>query len=186
MAKPLTVTFSAGSSGQWSIRRIEVVRGEGLASAPTLSVSEDAGHSETAISIWTLTGVVSNLRYTDEAEREGLAAVQAGLGRPEATRAALIPIRKSAAWWNLAQDQRRAIFEERSHHIAIGRDYLPGVARRLHHSRDLGGPFDFLTWFEYAPTDEARFDEMLRRLRATEEWNHIDREVDVRLARMPI
>jgi len=48
----------------------------------------------------------------------------------------------------LTQDERREIFEERSRHIATGLEYLPAVARRLHHSRDLGGPFDFLTWFE--------------------------------------
>ena len=70
--------------------------------------------------------------------------------RPQATRAALIPIRKTAAWWDLAQDERRAIFEEQSRHIGIGMEYLPAVARRLHHSRELGEPFDFLTWFEYA------------------------------------
>ena len=35
----------------------------------------------------------------------------------------LIPIRKNEAWWALAQDERRAIFEERSHHIAIGLEY---------------------------------------------------------------
>jgi hypothetical protein len=28
--------------------------------------------------------------------------------------AALIPIKKSAVWWAMAQDERRAIFEERS------------------------------------------------------------------------
>jgi len=44
-------------------------------------------------------------------------AVQEPLGRPTATRAALILIKKSADWWALAQDKRRAIFEERSHHI---------------------------------------------------------------------
>jgi len=71
--------------------------------------------------------------------------------RTYATRAALIPIRKSEAWWALAQDERRAIFEEQSKHIAIGMEYLPPVARRLHHCRELGEAFDFLTWFEYAP-----------------------------------
>ena len=109
--------------------------------------------------------------------------MQAALGRPEATRAALIPIRKNAAWWNLAQDERRAIFEERSRHIAIGRDYLPAVARRLHHCRGLGGPFDFLTWFEYAADAEPAFDAMLVRLRETEEWCYVEREVDIRLTR---
>ena len=73
--------------------------------------------------------------------------------------------------------------EEQSHHIAIGLDYLPAVARRLHHSRDLGEPFDFLTWFEFAADDEAQFDHMLERLRATPEWRYVDREVEVRLTR---
>ena len=40
------------------------------------------------------------------------------LGRPEATCAALIPIKKSAAWWELTQEERRQIFEDKSHHIA--------------------------------------------------------------------
>jgi len=61
--------------------------------------------------------------------------------------------------------------------------YLPAVARRLHHSRDLGEPFDFLTWFEYAPEHSAAFEELVVRLRASEEWKYVDREVDIRLVR---
>jgi chlorite dismutase len=102
---------------------------------------------------------------------------------PCATCAALIPIRKSDAWWELTQDERRAVFEARSRHIALGLEYLPAVARRLHHSRDLGEPFDFLTWFEYAPEAAADFEELVARLRATEEWTFVQREVDVRLTR---
>ena len=98
-------------------------------------------------------------------------------------RDALLPIRKSAVWWALAQDERRAIFEEQSAHIALGLRALPAVARRLHHARDLDEPFDFLTWFEYAPADAPRFDELLARLRATREWAFVDREIDIRLVR---
>jgi hypothetical protein len=61
--------------------------------------------------------------------------------------------------------------------------YLPEVARRLHHSRDLGEPFDFLTWFEYAPEYSAAFEELVVSLRASEEWKYVDREVDIRLVR---
>jgi hypothetical protein len=43
--------------------------------------------------------------------------------------------------------------------------------------------FDFLTWFEFAPADERRFDELIAMLRATEEWTFIDREVDIRVER---
>ncbi len=71
--------------------------------------------------------------------------------------------------------------EERSHHIQIGMQYLPAIARRLHHSCDLGEPFDFLTWFEYAPEDAEAFERMTRTLRDTEEWQYIEREMDLRL-----
>jgi chlorite dismutase len=118
------------------------------------------------------------------AEHDALAARQPPLGRPEATRAALIPIRKTEAWWALSQDERRAVFEERSHHIAIGLEYLPSMARRLHHCRDLGEPFDFLTWFEYAPSSAAAFEQLVARLRATEEWSFVEREIDLRLSRV--
>ncbi|WP_233197344.1 MULTISPECIES: chlorite dismutase family protein [Cryobacterium] len=97
-------------------------------------------------------GAVSNQRYTTAAELTRLNAQSPALGRPDATVASLIPITKSNAWWELAQDERRAIFEETSHHIRRAMDYLPAVARKLHHCRDLGGPFDFLTWFEFAPS----------------------------------
>jgi len=92
----------------------------------------------------------------------------------------LIPIRKADSWWTLAQDERRALLVES--HITIGLDYLPAVARRLHHSRDLGEPFDFLTWFEYAPKDSGQFEDLVGRLRSTAEWSHVDREVDIRLS----
>jgi hypothetical protein len=61
---------------------------------------------------------------------------------------------------------------------------LPAVARRLHHSRELGEPFDFLTWFEYAPEHARSFEELVRRLRETEEWRYVDREIDIRLSRV--
>ena len=57
------------------------------------------------------------------------------------------------------------------------------MARRLHHSRELGEEFDFLTWFEYAPADAAAFEELVALLRLTEEWRYVDREVDIRLTR---
>ena len=97
--------------------------------------------------------------------------------------AAFIPIRKNAAWWALSQDDRRAVFEERSSHVKIGLKYLPAVARRLHHCRDLSEdePFDFLTWFEYAPASEDEFNILLAELRASEEWKYVDREMDIRL-----
>ena len=108
-----------------------------------------------------MAGVASHVRYVERAEKEQLAAVQAGLGRPEATCAALIPIKKSAAWWELTQEERRQIFEDKSHHIASSLKYLPAIARQLYHCRDLGEPFDFVTWFEYEPAHAEAFEELV-------------------------
>lgn len=178
------VTFVASASGSWRIDRISPVIGDSLPAADRLEMVERPEAPANSEATWTLRGVTSNVRYTKHDEVAALAKRQQGLGRPEATRAALIPIRKNAAWWALAQDERRAIFEEGSHHIAIGLEYLPGVARRLHHSRDLGEPFDFLTWFEYAPEHAEAFEDLVQRLRQTPEWRYVDREVDIRLSRI--
>jgi len=183
MAAPLLVHFIGGTSGQWKIDRVDPVIGKGLAAADRLAVVQAPAMENDVDSAWVVRGVTSNTRYTNKREVESLASRQAGLGRSGATRAALIPIRKTASWWDLAQDERRAIFEEQSRHIGIGLEYLPAVARRLHHSRELGEPFDFLTWFEYAPEASDAFEKMVGRLRLTAEWRYVDREVDVRLSR---
>jgi chlorite dismutase len=183
MPAPLLVTFAAGETGPWRIVQNKAVSGASLGAASHLAMNDGAMDDTPAA--WCLRGVTSNTRYTTKAETDALRARQQGLGRQRATCAALIPIRKSAAWWDLAQDERRAIVEERSRHIAIGLDYLPAIARRLHHCRDLGSaqPFDFLTWFEYAPQDESAFEALVGKLRATEEWRFVEREADVRLVR---
>ena len=169
--------------GGWRIQEMEAVRGPRLELVQRLAVVEGCGAPIRTDASWVLRGVTSNERYATRQEHDALLAIQEPLGRPTAVRAALIPIKKSADWWALAQDQRRAIFEQRSHHIAMGLRYLPAVARRLHHSRDLAEPFDFLTWFEYAPTAAEAFEELVGRLRATEEWAYVEREVDIRLIR---
>jgi chlorite dismutase len=180
LSPPRLFTFVGGSAGPWKITRNATVRGDGLPAAARLDVVAGAPPSGFA-GAWVLRGVVSNERYVTRAEKTQLVGVQEAIGRPHATRAALIPLKKSAAWWAMTQDERRAIFEERSAHIAIGLQYLPAVARRLHHCRDLDEPFDFLTWFDYSAADEGRFDELLARLRETEEWKYVEREVDVRV-----
>lgn len=134
---------------------------------------------------WVLRGVTSNERYVSRTEHEALVTTQEPLGRAASTRAALIPITKSDAWWELPQDERRRIFAESSHHVATGLEYLPAVARRLHHGRDLGEPFDFLTWFEFAPEHADAFEELVDRLRETKEWAYVEREIDIRLFREP-
>jgi len=164
---------------------MNAVVGTPLQRIERLSIVDREIQAHTPGAEWPLRGVSSYGRYVTRQERSALEATQPPLGRPEATYAALIPIAKSDAWWDLPQDERRDILETSSAHIATGRRYLPAIARRLYQSRDLGEPFDFLTWFEYAPEDAMRFEELVHQLRRTEEWRYVRREVDIRLQIAP-
>lgn len=173
-------TFAAGEHGEWCIARIVAPLGDGLAPAARLAVHNAV--STPADCAWSVSGMLSNERYVTRPEKSALLALQTAT---VPTCATLIALRKSAHWWAMTQDERRAVFETQSRHIALGLELGAGITRRLHHCRDLveDAPFDFLTWFEYAPQDEARFDALLARLRASEEWRYVEREVDIRLSR---
>jgi len=175
--------FAGGRTGAWDVERMSAVMGPPLPAVDRVAVREDQHLPDPQGSAWLLHGVTSHERYVQRRERSALVERQPALGRPEATRAALIPIRKSAAWWELTQDERRAIFEESSGHITTGLAYLPAIARRLYHSRDLCEPLRFLTWFEYAPAFTELFEELVGKLRETEEWAYVEREVDIRISR---
>jgi len=175
------VTFIGGATGPWQVVKMDAVVGPTLEQVTRLAISEGNLAALPSEGGWLLRGVTSNERYVTRKEKEALIARQPDLGRPEATCAALVPIGKSASWWNLMQDERRRIFETQSHHIKTGIKYLPAVARRLYHCRDLGEPFDFLTWFEYAPADAAAFEQLVAALRKSEEWRYVEREIDIRL-----
>lgn len=175
--------FIGGNAGPWLIDSVQGVVGESMSTASRVAVVSGAVLQPPPGALWLLRGMTSNERYVVREEKSALVNRQEGLGRVASTRAALIPIRKNAAWWALAQDERREIFEAQSRHIEIGLKYLPAVARRLHHCRDLGSeePFDFLTWFEYAPSHSTAFEELVQLLRASPEWKYVEREVDIRL-----
>jgi hypothetical protein len=182
VAAPIPATFVGARAGTWRIERCAAVVGEGLPGAPYLAVLQ-SGQELPADPAFALRGSTGHVRYVEQTEKAALAKVTPPLGRPEATMAALIPIRKTDAWWELAQDERRAVLEQRSQHISLGLRYLPAIARRLYHARELGEPFDFLTWFEYAPQHVSAFEDLVAALRASEEWKYVEREVDLRLVR---
>ena len=178
--------FVGGETGSWRVTEMNIITGMPITDVKRINII--AG--ETLLpqgASWLLRGITSNDRYVVRNEKDQLVTKQPSLGRPDAVCAALIPIRKNAAWWGLSQDERRSVLEEQSKHVAVGLQYLPAVARRLHHCRDLGEnePFDFLTWFEYAPANEAAFNRLVSELRASAEWKYVDREIDIRLVREP-
>ncbi|QLE54680.1 chlorite dismutase family protein [Nostoc sp. TCL26-01] len=176
-------SFIGGKQGIWRVLEARGILGESLELVDRLNVVNDAVTNLPLDSLWILQGFSSNIRYAVRDEINVLQSVQPVLNRSEAILAVLIPIKKSAQWWEMPQDERRAIFEEQSHHTANGLEYLPGVARRLLHCRDIEEPFDFLTWFEFAPEHSSAFDELLLRMRATKEWEYVEREVEIRLQR---
>jgi hypothetical protein len=179
--------FLGGATGPWIVTDVKAVVGNSLPVTERLDIVNGLIPDPPEGTKWMLRGVTSNERYVTREEKERLLAKQTALGRAEATCSALIPIRKSTAWWGLTQDERRAIFEDRSHHTEVGLKYLPAVARRLHHCRDLSDaePFDFVTLFDYAPSDSSAFEELVAELRASEEWKFVEREVDIRMVRVP-
>ena len=150
--------FVGGDSGLWRIVGTETIVGKSLPEAKRLNVISASELQPETNAPWVLRGITSNERYVMREEKNEIVVKQQGLARPEATCAALIPIRKNAAWWEFTQDERRSDLSENE-------------------------PFDFLNWFEFAPTHEAEFNALLSELRATEEWKYVDREVDIRLVR---
>jgi len=105
------IRFAGGSSGVWRVLALRSVRGEALPHVERVAIYR--GKEPLPFeSRWTLSGVISNTRYVERPEQQELTLKQAPLGRLEATTAALIPIRKTAAWWNLTQEERPERFRE--------------------------------------------------------------------------
>ncbi|MBA4064809.1 MAG: hypothetical protein C0501_14070 [Isosphaera sp.] len=136
-------------------------------------------------------GVVRHHDYTSRADREALAGSRPPPPAGPDTVAVLIPVRKSAAWWALPQDERAAHFRERAGHpghTAIGAGYADRVYRKLYHTRyAVETPdHDFLTYFEFERAHEPAFDALLAKLRdpaVNPEWGYVDREYEVRMTR---
>jgi hypothetical protein len=101
VAGPLHVAFAGGRLGSWRVERMEIVQGEALPFVDRLEMIDGSAVAAPS-AVWVLRGTTSNERYVTRAERAALEAAQRPLERPDPTRAALIPIRKSAAWWQLA------------------------------------------------------------------------------------
>ncbi len=98
--------FVGNNTDSWKVINMNTITGDALGPVSHLIIRPGSLDKPTE-GLWSLKGVISNLRDTERAEKDQLTAIQADLGRPEATYAALIPIRKSKAWWVLTQDERR-------------------------------------------------------------------------------
>jgi chlorite dismutase len=174
------ISFAGGNHGSWRVISMDTISGDSLLRVSNIAVIKNGIEKPKEIQ-WTLNAFISNLRYTTRPEKTDLDKSSRPLGQPEYNYAAMILIKKSDTWWMLTQDERRKIFEEDSKHIGISLEYMSFISRQLHHSRDLGEPFDFVTWFEFSSLHENKFNELLKKLRHTEEWKYVTREIDIRL-----
>ncbi len=109
-------SFVGGDTGAWRVVKTEAIVGQALPAAKRLAIVAGSEIPSEPRAAWVLRGITSNERYVDREERRQIVAKVLDLGRPEATCAALIPIRKNEAWWALTQEERLGIFKEQSHH----------------------------------------------------------------------
>ena len=177
-----------GRATRYSVERVIPVRGPGL---PGVEAGQPLWRVEMAgrlpIPDAPFLGTSTHLVYTDSNTRTELTGISAAESGPVAV---LIPIRKSAEWWALAQDQRQAYFEPgaRSGHIAIGRVHAARIYRRLYHGRYLpNSEWDFLTYFEFGTLDRSVFADLLSMLRDPKhnpEWAFVDRELEIWMTRL--
>lgn len=130
-------------------------------------------------------GTIQHLHYTTAEQRRELLSQSRQAPPPgEDTMAVVIPIRKSKAWWDLAQDERQAHFRKGDRHTTIGLGYVDRIFRTLFHSRYLGAPspYDFITYFEFERRYAGAFQELCAELRnpaKNPEWAYVDLEFEI-------
>lgn len=173
-----TTYFAGGSHGNWHVKSMITHRGKPLPMVSHLNVGTENGLylSDTS---WIIEGATSHLHYTTQKESVALKAVSHEHKDMILPHVVAIFIRKSDDWWQLAQDERRKIFEEISKHTTLGLAALPEIWRTLYHARDLSQEFDFITWFEFTTSAAERFNHVLNQLRQSEEWHYVDREIEL-------
>lgn len=178
-----SVSFIAGDRGSWEVLSMAAVVGQPLEPAPFFDVRNEYLMRAPVDFRWLLRGVTSRKSVGSRCDDVFEMLPQPQLGRASATCAAFIPLKKKEAWWGLSEGEKREIQEGEVLKAGSSLKRLHGIAKQLHHCRDLGEPFDFLAWFEYSLEESGAFEEMLAALRASHEWGYVEREVDVRLVR---
>jgi hypothetical protein len=140
-------------------------------------------------------GTAQHLNYTAAPHRADLEArSRAPFADPSGVTCVMIPIAKSAAWWQLSPEDRAAHFQKTAahhQHVAIGAPYVERIYRKLYHSRYCGGPespipYDFVTYFEFKEADTQAFRDLLTGLRDTRlnpEWAYVTNEFEVWMRR---
>ena len=188
-ADAVPVTPSHGRLTRYRVESLQPVRGQhGLSFGAGAEIARHESELPPAALEDALVGVTQHVLYTDAAQRAELAKISSPESGPCAV---LIPIKKSAEWWALAQDERHAQFAGAGRakgHTAIGTPYAARIFRRLYHARYLpGSAWDFLTYFEFPAAEAGSFRQLLNDLRNPElnpEWRLVEAEVELWLTKL--
>lgn len=172
-------TYIGGSNCAWKVTEQFTRCGEPLPVVSHVEMVQGRMESMPAGTSWILSGHVRNTRYVSREQFHSWGFDP--YSRPIC--AALIPIRRSPEWRQLANRTRREIILSQSHAAVRGLQSLSAILRAWRHRCDLSEQFDDVTWFEYELQDAAAFDDLLADWRASEEWKYVDRECDIRLIR---
>jgi Chlorite dismutase len=173
---------------RYRVESVRTVRGAPLVGvAPGVKFVRLESMLELPAGAGDLVGVTQQLMYTRAAERPDLVT-----SSPPGLDAVcvVIPLTKSEAWWQLALDEREAMFRgaTRAGHVGVGLGYARTVVRKLYHSRALpGAGWDFVTYFEFALAQREQFEALLAGMRdpgTNPEWNYVERESEIWLSRI--
>lgn len=196
-APPTWVRFvrsvPSGLGSEYRIDRYRIEELRTLSGAPLagLEVGSELFRIETLLGpppgAGELLGVTQHLGYQTAVERLELAPPSPPGGDPHIV---VIPISKSSAWWDLAHDQRNAVFRDHAPrgHVHVGRLYVSRIHRKLYHARYLpASGWDFITYFEFARERIADFRALVSGLRDTTqnpEWGYVERESEIWMKRI--
>src|SRR5262249_51271005 len=98
-------SFIGGVTGAWRVVNMSTIVGAPLPDVTRLDLGKETPQERPDGKKWVRRGHTSSELYVPRSKKHHLAPRQPPLGRPHATCAALIPIRKAASWWDLAQDE---------------------------------------------------------------------------------
>ena len=179
-------SFVAGDRGRWEVTSVAPVIGETLEWVPFLEIRNEYLMNVPVDFSWLLRGITSTRRYTNNVQQVNTMAAQPQLGRPEATCAALIPVRKSREWWDMTFEERKQIFESNSIRYPKIRT-VRNICPASHASSTIAVIWAsrLISW--HGSNTRPRtplLSRILSQLSGLQkEWKYVDREVDVRLVR---
>ena len=184
--------FPHSKRDAYRVDAIRPVRGEGSRVEPgallvRVETASRFALADEALPPVAFQGVTAHLSYTNAWQREELTRIsRSEVKASPDTVAVLIPIRKSAAWWGQAQDERQAHFQKMEGpegHTAIGASYAHHIYRKLYHAKyTTETTYDFLTYFEFERARTAEFESLLAGLRDTKrnpEWSFVESECEI-------